>query len=278
MDPGIRISLRAGHFSRNPRRVPGPAGQRGVMTPDPAAWAGRLDAAYPRVERYVVWRCGGPGHLADDVRQDTWLAAARALGRFDPAGGDFADRVRGIAAGVPANPLRGRRRRLRRVGALAHDPAAPHREPDDAVAVAVAGLLPQHESALRRKYLGGATVAELATETSLSDMAAERLLARARQAFKAAYRAAGGAVTDNDLGRLLGPPAGEPDAGVREAIRHRTTAVVRRCRRGRRPRTGWSGPPNWPPTRRRRRSCTSGPATPYCPPTRGNRPGATPCT
>jgi DNA-directed RNA polymerase specialized sigma24 family protein len=43
-----------------------------------------VEANYAAVAGYVRWRCGGPGELADEVMQDSWLTAARKLGGFDP--------------------------------------------------------------------------------------------------------------------------------------------------------------------------------------------------
>lgn len=163
-----------------------------VLAGDAAAWGAWLDAAYPRVERYVRWRCGGPGELADEVVQDTWLTAARTVRRFDPGRADFADWVCGVAANVLRNTLRGRRRRAKRETRLAADPACNRREADEAVAVALASLPAHYERALRAKYLDGASVAEVGKELGLGESAAESLLARARQAFKAAYTAVGG--------------------------------------------------------------------------------------
>lgn len=165
-----------------------------VLAGDARAWAAWLDAAYPRVERYVRWRCGGPGELADEVIQDTWLAAARTVGRFDPARASFAGWVCGVAANVLRNTLRGRRRRAKREEPLAAEPACAAGEADEAVALALAALPPHYEAALRAKYLDGASTAEVGKELGLTEAAAESLLARARQAFKAAYRAAGGGV------------------------------------------------------------------------------------
>ena len=164
----------------------------GVRAGDPAAWDLLLTEAYGRVERYVRWRCGGPGELADEVLQDTWLTAARTVRRFDPARGSFAGWVCGVAGNVVRNALRGRKRRARRERPLDTEPACDGPAADDAVAVALASLPPHYEQALRAKYLDGASVADVGVELGLGEAAAESLLARARQAFKAAYRAAGG--------------------------------------------------------------------------------------
>ena len=163
-----------------------------VLAGDTAAWAAWLDAAYPRVERYVRWRCGGSSELADEVIQETWLTAARTVRRFDPGRAAFAGWVCGVAGNVLRNTLRGRRRRARREGPLDREPAGRATEADESVAVALAELSPHYEAALRAKYLDGASTAEVGKELGLSEAAAESLLARARQAFKTSYRKAGG--------------------------------------------------------------------------------------
>jgi RNA polymerase sigma-70 factor (ECF subfamily) len=162
-----------------------------VLAGDTAAWAAWLDAAYPRVERYVRWRCGGPGELADEVLQETWLTAARTVRRFDPGKAAFAGWVCGVAGNVLRNTLRGRKRRAKRETPLEVEPAGPAAA-DEAVAEALAGLPPHYEAALRAKYLDGCSTAAVGAEQGLSEAAAESLLARARQAFKAAYQKAGG--------------------------------------------------------------------------------------
>ncbi len=163
-----------------------------VLAGDTRAWAAWLDAAYPRVERYVRWRCGGPGELADEVLQDTWLTAARTVRRFDPGRAAFAGWVCGVAGNFLRNTLRGRRRRAKREGPLEVEPARRATEADEGVAVALAESPSHYEVALRAKYLDGASTAEMGKELGLSAAAAESLLARARQTFKAAYQKAGG--------------------------------------------------------------------------------------
>ena len=56
---------------------------------DAAAWAEWYAVEYAPLEGYVRWRCGGPGDLADDVLQETWLTAVRGIRRFDPTAGPF---------------------------------------------------------------------------------------------------------------------------------------------------------------------------------------------
>lgn len=163
-----------------------------VLSGDTRAWRGWYDAHFARLAAYARWRCGGLRDLADDVIQETWLAAVRRLAHFDPDRGTFFDWLCGIASNAARNAIRARRRQSAKVRALvpaddAPSPEVRESEAGERVAVALAELPDHYERALRAKYLDGETVAEIAARTGESAKAVESQLTRARQAFREAY-------------------------------------------------------------------------------------------
>jgi RNA polymerase sigma-70 factor (ECF subfamily) len=105
--------------------------------------------------------------------------------------------VCGIAANVARSLVRRRLRHARRVQPLVAVPEPPHPEPDpthdpERVALALAELPERYELALRMKYFERRSVAEMTAATGDTVKAAESLLARAREAFRAAYTRLGG--------------------------------------------------------------------------------------
>lgn len=162
---------------------------------DAAAWGILFDAAFDTVHSYTRWRCGGRADLADEVIQDTWLTAARKLRSFDPDRSPFAGWVCGIAANVARSLVRKRLRHAARVRPLVAvpEPACPEPDADpERVALALAELPERYELALRMKYFDRLSVGEMAATTGESVKAVESVLARARQAFREAYRQIGG--------------------------------------------------------------------------------------
>jgi RNA polymerase sigma-70 factor (ECF subfamily) len=161
---------------------------------DAAAWNALYDSAYDGLYRYVHWRTGGRRHAAEEVVQETWLTAVRLVARFDPARGNFAQWLRGIAANAVRNYLR--RESTRRKGEQASENiaesvavATDRRLEETALAVATAlAELPEHyEDLLRAKYLDGDSVDAIAAARGQSAKAIESMLTRAREAFRAAY-------------------------------------------------------------------------------------------
>jgi RNA polymerase sigma-70 factor (ECF subfamily) len=154
---------------------------------DTAAWRAGYEAEYGPLEAYVLWRCGSARDLADDVLQETWLTAVKAIRRFDPEAGTLHQWLCGIAANVVRNQLRARRRR----GPLATSPAdgreAASGDAGARVAEALASLPERSERVLRMKYLDRMSVAEIAAAWGETEKAVESLLSRARAAFREAY-------------------------------------------------------------------------------------------
>ena len=167
-----------------------------VLAGDQRAWRAWYDQSYEPLGRYVHWRSGGLEDLAEEVVQETWLVAVRRIRSFDPRQGSFLAWLRGIAANVLRNRLRGRRARARRKEPfqgeaetnVSVDRELIRRERAERIAAALADLPGHYEAVLRAKYLEGATLAQIAEASGQTPKAVESLLTRARQAFRERYQ------------------------------------------------------------------------------------------
>ncbi len=159
---------------------------------DETAFRSWFDAAMPRVYRYLLARCGGDQHVAEELTQATFVEAIRRRDRF--AG--RSDTVTWLIA-IARNKLVDHHRRLerdeRRHGELVaahrlHDDA-PWRasETRDAVSAALRRLPPEHRIALLFRYLDGLSIRDVAAAIGRSEKATESLLGRARDTFRRAY-------------------------------------------------------------------------------------------
>jgi len=159
-----------------------------VRAGDEAAWEALYQDSFAGLYAYVQWRCGGLRDAAEEIVQETWLTAVRRIRRFDPARGDFAGWLRGIAANILRNHFR-RRRRDQGRRPLTDESVAPADDRDRAerVAAALAALPERYEAVLRSKYLDGRSVADIAATHGETPKVVESLLTRARQAFRDAY-------------------------------------------------------------------------------------------
>jgi RNA polymerase sigma-70 factor, ECF subfamily len=166
-----------------------------VLGGDEAAWRAWYEEHCAALEAYVHWRCGGTRDLAEDVLQETWLTAVRAVRRFCPEAGSFRQWLCGVAANIVRNQLRARRRRARRQRTIPSPASAPDPSTNvdgrearaEAVASALAALPERYERVLRAKYLDQRRVEEIATAWGETPKAIESLLTRAREAFRDAY-------------------------------------------------------------------------------------------
>jgi RNA polymerase sigma-70 factor (ECF subfamily) len=171
------------------------------------AWQALYEAFAERVWRSVA-RLLGP-HSADvaDVVQETLMAAARAVATFDPARGRLWFWLWGIARRKVALQFRNQDRhdRLRHAGAwlaagngrLLHWLDGQEPSPPEALAAAelatlvratLTELSDDYEALLTARYLDGDTVEAIALRERSSESAVRSKLARARQAFRLAFR------------------------------------------------------------------------------------------
>ena len=162
------------------------------------SWYGRT---LPRVHSYLLSRCGGDATLAEELTQQTFIAAVERRSRYDGRS-DTVTWLCGIARHKLADHFRvlerEERRRMRlevrqiNIGQGDHDAT----ELDDrpAIADALRSLPAAQRAVLAFVVLDDLPVAEAARLMGKSTGATHSLLHRARDGFRQAYR--GGASDD----------------------------------------------------------------------------------
>ena len=159
---------------------------------DEAAFRAWYDATLPRVYGFVASRCGGPGPLAEELTQLTFVEATRRHASFDGRS-DVMTWLCAIARHKLADHYRrlerDERRHLRLV--VREIPVAgdqtPAAEERDAIERAMRTLSAAQRAALIFRHLDGLSIHEIGTLLGKSDSAVESLLARARRGFRGAY-------------------------------------------------------------------------------------------
>ncbi len=146
-------------------------------------------AALPRVYGYFYNRLGADRAIAEDLTQETFLAAVHELRR-----GVAVTSPMPWVLGIARHKLLDHYRRQRRAGWTLlswedemehHDLALPEAEEGRERAIAALKRVPSPQrEALTLRYLDGLTVPEVAAALNRSVRAAESLLARGRIAFR----------------------------------------------------------------------------------------------
>ena len=159
-----------------------------------AAFRAWYDRNLPRVYGFLASRCGGPGPLAEELTQQTFVDAVKHARSFDGRSEPttwllaigrhkLADHFRALE--------RDERRRLRVVVAeitpAVNSVDLGASDERDAIERAMRTLPAAQHAALLFRHLDGLSIAEIARLLGRSDSAVESLLARARQGFRAAY-------------------------------------------------------------------------------------------
>jgi RNA polymerase sigma-70 factor, ECF subfamily len=166
--------------------------EAGALGPDPDAFDRFYEDALPRVYGYFLHRCGGSVPLAEDLTQETFLAAVAELKK-----GRRVDAPMRWIYGIARHKLLDHYRRRERVerapaldpdaelGAIELDEDA-HEARDRAV-TALAAVAASQRAALVLCYLDGFSVQEIAAALGKSAAAVHSLLERGRASFKSAY-------------------------------------------------------------------------------------------
>ena len=161
---------------------------------DEASFRAWYDRMLPRIYGFVASRCGGPGPLAEELTQQTFVEATRRRATFDGRS-EVATWLCAIARHKLADHFRGLEREERRhqrlivrevppPGAVSAWDATDER---DAIDRAIRTLPAAQRAALVFRHLDGLSVREIAALLYRSESAVESLLARARDGFRAAY-------------------------------------------------------------------------------------------
>lgn len=162
---------------------------------DEAALSAFCERFLDRVYAFLYHRVAGDEQIADDLTQETFLAALDALERFDGRARLYTW-LCSIARHKLTDHYR-RRYRFDRVRAALERLPDDHLDPSEWVereerrrqALAVLRKLPTHyQQVLVLKYLDGIGGRQLAEDLGLSEHAVESLLARARSAFRRGFR------------------------------------------------------------------------------------------
>ena len=164
---------------------------------DPESFRAFYDDALPRVYGYFLHRCGGSVSVAEDLTQETFLAAVAELKKGKRIANPIAW-IYGISRHKLVDHYR-RQERAQRPPSVAWEAPAAEEElvvPDETEAreravAALAAVAPAQRSALVLCYVDGLSVPEAARSLGKSVEAVESLLARGRQSFKRAYLEAG---------------------------------------------------------------------------------------
>jgi RNA polymerase sigma-70 factor, ECF subfamily len=166
---------------------------------DPESFRAFYDDALPRVYGYFLHRCGGSVAVAQDLTQDTFLAAVAEL-QMERRVKTPVPWIYGIARHKLLDHYRGQERDERSVRAAweaeDRDEDLVVDDSDDAherAIAALASVAATQRAALVLCYVDGFSALEAGAMLDKSVEAVESLLARGRQSFKRAYREEGAA-------------------------------------------------------------------------------------
>ena len=164
-----------------------PSGRTEPHALDRDAFRAFYDEALPRVYGYLLRRCGGTASVAEDLTQETFLAAVRELRR-----GRVVDAPVPWILGIARHKLLDHYRRSDRAPLPAAvteiESAAAEPDADDARTVAALNRVPSAQrAALVLRHLDGLSVPEVAATLERSVEAVESLLSRGRASFRRAY-------------------------------------------------------------------------------------------
>ena len=171
--------------------VPLPGAEKGVGL-DPASFNAFYDAVLPGIYGYFLRRCGGVIAVAEDLTQETFLAAVKELQRDKDVASPVAW-IYGIARHKLLDQYRKQERLDRPVAVVSEAAPArgelvmPEDETGERTCAALAAVAASQRSALVLCYVDGYSVPEAARLLGKSAEAVESLLARGRRSFKRAY-------------------------------------------------------------------------------------------
>jgi RNA polymerase sigma-70 factor (ECF subfamily) len=161
---------------------------------DETAWRQFCDRFGVALYRYCYWLMSGDAAAADDLRQETLLAAVSGIERYRREVPLFAW-LCGIARHKAADELRRRRRHtsLEEAGETPDASASPEASAEMAerradVVETLWSLPEDYRTALVARYAEGESVESVAARLGRSYKAAESVLSRARKAFFDGFR------------------------------------------------------------------------------------------
>jgi RNA polymerase sigma-70 factor (ECF subfamily) len=161
------------------------------------AWNRACDLYAPRLYGFLMHLVRGDARMAEELHQQTWLAAVDGIGGFDPRRGEFSAWLFAIARHVVVNHYRRVARQAcekrmdderadlfqTRDGMLPHN-ILEQLERVDVVRATLLELNDDQREVLSQKYLEGLSVREIAKRTNRSAKAVESLLTRSREKLR----------------------------------------------------------------------------------------------
>ena len=165
----------------------------GSLRDDAETFQSFYDEALPRVYGYLFHRCGGSAAVAEDLTQETFVAAVTEINKGAPIASPVAW-VLGIARHKLLDHYRREERERRKLtAAWQAEAVAEDRivwggdESRERALAALGAVAAFQQAALVLRYLDGLSVPEVAEALGRSVEATESLLARGRETFKRAY-------------------------------------------------------------------------------------------
>lgn len=152
---------------------------------------------------FVIYRVGNDAEMAEDVVHDTFVQAMDRIAEFDPNRGSIRNWLITLSRNVIRKHLAKRPKGSEDLGAMWEridrallqvfealdesplgDEVLARKETHELVNMTIANLPDPYGLVLQKKYVGGASLADLARDMSVSEDAVKSLLARARRAFR----------------------------------------------------------------------------------------------
>lgn len=201
----------------------------GLHSGSPDAWAALYDEFSVRVWRYVARLLGSDRDAVADVVQETFLAAARSAGKFDPERGNVGAWVMGIAHNQVS--LHWRKTTNRKTdlaeprfddspgGAAAPEVKLLTDDTIDGVRRVLAELPSDYAACLVAKYCDGESVEQMVLRFGGSTESVRSKLARARREFRRRYDSVGDSRNEVSMdNRVPSPPERSEDFSKDSAI------------------------------------------------------------
>jgi RNA polymerase sigma-70 factor, ECF subfamily len=167
----------------------------------PCAWNQACVELAPRLYAFIMHLVRRDQRLAEELHQETWLAALDGIDGFEPQRGEFSAWLFAIARNVVVNHYRRAARQSRERPFEAYvnksivqsDGVLPpeileNLERVEVVRAALLELSEDQRDVLKRKYVSGLSVNEIALRTKRSPKAVESLLTRSREKLRGLLR------------------------------------------------------------------------------------------
>src|SRR5260221_5633787 len=152
---------------------------------------------------FVLYRVGNDSAMAEDVVQDTFVQAMDRIREYEPSRGTIRNWLITLSRNVIRKHLTRRPNGAEDLGAMWEridrallqvfealdesplgDEVLARKETHELVNMTIANLPDPYGIVLQKKYVGGASLADLARDLSVSEDAVKSLLARARRASR----------------------------------------------------------------------------------------------